>query len=57
MDIECHFGEGAQSFDYGRAETNIGDKVAVHDVQVQPFSAGAADPEDFRPQAREIGGQ
>ena len=45
-----------QRFQQSRAEADVRDEVAVHDVQMQPVGAGGLDRANFLSQAGEIGG-
>ena len=47
----------AQRLQHQRAEAEVGDEMAVHDVQVQPVGAGGLDRLDLVAQAGEVGGQ
>src|SRR3954466_5817495 len=42
MDVEEHPCQRANRFDYRRAERNVRDEMAVHDVQVEPIGPGRA---------------
>jgi len=49
MHIEEQFVEWANCLDDGRAKRDVRDKMPIHDVQMQPFRAGAADASGSRP--------
>ena len=57
MHVQLHRGMRAQGFDDQRAEGDVGDEMAVHDIQMQPFRAGALHRFGFFAQAGEISGQ
>ena len=48
---------GRSAFTTRRADRQIGDEMAVHDVDVDPVGAGRVDRADFLAELREIGGQ
>jgi hypothetical protein len=43
MAVEDFLRGAADGFDDGRAEGDVGDEVAVHDVEVDPVGAGGID--------------
>ena len=51
------FGEWAHGGDDGGAEGNVGDELAVHDVEVQPVSAGRGGARGLLAEAGEVGGE
>ena len=55
--IERKPGDGAEGLDHGRAEGDVGDEVAVHDVDVDDGAAAALGCGDFVGQVGEVGGQ
>ena len=57
VDVERQFGVLAQGRQHGRAEADVRDEMAVHDVQMQPIGAGGFDSADLLPQPAEIGGE
>ena len=57
VDVEEEGGEGAEGFDDVGAEAEVGDEVAVHDVEVEPLGAGAVDALEFSVEAGEVGGE
>src|SRR6266481_1122223 len=57
MHIERQFGLFAHKPNDGRAERNVVDEMAVHDVAMDPVGSGLFDLMDFLAQAGEVGGQ
>ena len=55
--VEGEFGDGAEGLDHGRAEGDVGDEVAVHDVDVDDGAATALGGCDFVGQVGEVGGE
>lgn len=55
VDVEEESREGADGADDGGAEGDIGNEVAVHDVEVEPVGAGARGAGDFAVESGEIG--
>ena len=55
--VEGEFGDGAEGLDHGRAEGDVGDEVAVHDVDVDDGAAAALGRCDFVGQVGEVGGE
>jgi hypothetical protein len=40
VNVEKQFGERADGFDHLRAEGNVRDEMAIHDVEMQPVGTG-----------------
>lgn len=57
VDVEELSGEGSEVGDEGGAEGQVGDEMAVHDIEVQPFGAGAGGAKDFAVQPGELRGE
>ena len=55
--VEGEFGDGAEGLDHGRAEGDVGDEVAVHDVDVDDGAAAALGCCDFVGEMGEVGGE
>ena len=55
--VERQLGDGAQGLDHGRAEGDVGDKVAVHDIDVDDGAAAALGRGDFVGEMGEVGGE
>ena len=55
--VEGEFGDGAEGLDHGRAEGDVGDEVAVHDVDVEDGAAAALGGCDFVGEMGEVGGE
>src|SRR5207244_13410352 len=55
--VERQLRNRAKSFDHGRAEGDVRDEVAVHDIDVDDGAAAALGRRDFVSQMGEIGGQ
>ena len=47
----------ANCFDDVRAKAEVGHEVAVHDVEVKPFRAGAMNAPKFSIEAGKVGGE
>ncbi len=57
MNIERKFRLLADKIDDRRAERNVVNEMAVHDVAMDPIRAGFLDPCDFVGQAGKVGGE
>ncbi len=57
VDIKKHFGQRPDETDDSWSKGNIGDKMAVHDVEVQPLRAGTVGPFDFPAKTGVVGGE
>jgi hypothetical protein len=57
MDVEEHFGQWTDGLHDGRAEGDVLDEMAVHDVEVQPVGRRSIGAPGFFFQAPEIGGE
>src|SRR6266481_4747756 len=57
VDVEEHFGQWTDGLHDGRAEGDVLDEVAVHDVKVQPVVSRSIGAPGFFFQASEIGGE
>ena len=55
--VEGDLGVFAHAGDDGRTEGEVGDEVAVHDVQVEEVGAGVLDVADFGGESGEVGGE
>ncbi len=55
--VERELGDGAEGLDHGRAEGDVGDEVAVHDVDVDDGAATALGGGDFVGEMGEVGGE
>ena len=55
--VERELGDGADGLDHGRAEGDVGDEVAVHDVDVDDGAAAALGRGDFVGEVGEVGGE
>ena len=47
MDVEGHFGQRAYGADDGRAEGDVRNEVAIHDVKVEPIRLSGAGAKSF----------
>jgi hypothetical protein len=57
MHIKGHFGVLAQRFDQAGAEGDIGHKMPIHDVEMQPIRAGGLHRAHLLGQPAEVGGK
>ena len=57
MAVEGELGDGADGLDHGRAEGDVGDEVAVHDVDVDDGAAAALGRGDFVGEVGEVRGE
>ena len=55
--VEGEFGDGAQGLHHGRAEGDVGNEVAVHDVNMENGGSAALGCRDFVGKVREVGGE
>ena len=55
--VERELGDRADGLDHGRAEGDVGDEVAVHDVDVDDGAAAALGRGDFVGEMGEVGGE
>ena len=55
--VEREGGDGADGLDDGRAEGDVGDEVAVHDVDVDDGAAAGGGAADFVGEVCEVRGQ
>ena len=55
--IERQFGDGADGFDDRRTEGDVGNEVAVHDVDVDDGAARRGGKGDLVGEVREVGGE
>ena len=57
MHVEWDLGKRAQSAHDGRSNRDVGDEMAVHDVNMNPVGASFHDRADFLAELGEISGQ
>lgn len=57
MDVERELCAAAEGADDGDADSEVGDEMSVHDIDVDVVSAGALGAGDFIAEASEIGGK
>jgi hypothetical protein len=57
VNVKKHFGQRPEGPDDFRSEGNIGNKVAVHDVQMQPIRAGTVGALNLTAEAGTIGSE
>src|SRR5208283_568222 len=57
MTVEGELGDGADGLDHGRAEGDVGDEVAVHDVDVDDGAAAALGCGYFIGEVGKVGGE
>src|SRR5262249_47644078 len=57
MDIERLFGERTNRANHVRPDGNVGDEMAVHDIDMDPIGAGGVDRAYFLAEFGKIGGQ
>ena len=57
VDVEGQPRVAAQAGDDRRAEADVGDEMAIHDIEMQPVGARLLDGADLLGKAGEVGGQ
>ena len=57
VDVERLRRVRAKRLHHARADRQVGDEMAVHDVDVDPVGAGRVDRADFLAELREVGGE